>query len=356
MKDLLQALLSTSTPDASLLAKLLATRGDESVQLSAAANACMVENVGNDVYFRGLMEVSNRCVHNCYYCGIRKDATVARYQVSEDEILLAARECDELGFGSMVLQSGELPSDKYVDFIARGVERIKKETCSERLPAGLGITLSIGVLSKAQYQRLFDAGAHRYLLRIETSNDALFASLHPPEQSLAGRYNAIETLRSIGFQTGTGVMIGLPGQTLEMLAEDILTFQRLDIDMVGMGPFLPSVSTPMANADILPAMERFQLGLNMIALTRLVCRDINIASTTALEGLHPEGRLKGLQYGANVAMPNLTPIDKRIHYKLYDNKPMTQSVHQAVAAIERIGRSVALNEFGDSRHFFHRNH
>ncbi|MBN2527327.1 MAG: [FeFe] hydrogenase H-cluster radical SAM maturase HydE [Deltaproteobacteria bacterium] len=354
MHHLIEQLQACQDPDVGLLTELLAARGDDCELLRAAAHECMRQYVGEAVYFRGLVEVTNICSQNCYYCGIRKDATVVRYRLSEDEILLAARECMRLGFGSMVLQSGEISSDAYVDFICRVVARIKSETRSDVLTDGLGITLSIGVLSRAQYQRLFDAGAHRYLLRIETSNEKLFRTLHPEEQSLAGRYEAIHDLQSVGFQTGTGVMIGVPGQSMHMMAADILTFRRLDIDMVGMGPYLPSQNTPMAGVPILSADERYQLGLNMIALTRLVCQDINIASTTALEGLHPSGRLEGLRYGANVAMPNLSPVEYRPNYRLYDDKPTTQSAQDAVAAIEQIGRKVALNTLGDPRHYYAR--
>ena len=355
MKSLLEALRTTKSPDISQLTRLLSVRNEQRDMLRNAAFECLTAHVGLRVFFRGLVEVTNRCVQDCHYCGIRKSAPVTRYTVGEVEILAAAHHCNQLGFGSMVLQSGELPSDAYVDFICRQVERIKRETRSDVLPGGLGITLSIGVLSRAQYQRLFDAGAHRYLLRIETSDADLFAALHPPSQTLEARFEAIAALQEIGFQTGTGVMIGLPGQTLEMLANDILTFKRLDVDMVGMGPFLPAENTPLATATIPSQSERLQLGLNMIALTRLVCSDINIASTTALEALHPQGRLLGLQFGANVAMPNFTPAINRVNYKLYDDKPMAQPVDDAVDAVEALGRPVARNELGDPKHFFIRN-
>ncbi|MBN2340736.1 MAG: [FeFe] hydrogenase H-cluster radical SAM maturase HydE [Deltaproteobacteria bacterium] len=353
MKQLLAQLDETPT-DIELLTTLLDVRGADAEILRDAATECMHAHVGDNVYFRGLVEVTNRCHLNCYYCGIRRDRDIPRYTVQADDILAAARLCSRLGFGSLVLQSGEIRSDSYVNFICDIVARIKRETRTVQQPNGLGITLSLGVFSRTQYQRMFDAGAHRYLLRIETSDDSLFARLHPPAQSLAERFEALNTLREIGFQVGTGVMIGLPGQTTRMLAQDVFTFKRLDVDMIGMGPFLPSSDTPMGHAQILSSAQRLQLGLNMIAVTRLVCKDINIASTTALEGLHPHGRLLGLQYGANVAMPNLTPAENRVNYKLYDDKPTAQSVDGAVAAIESIGRRVAKNVFGDSKHFFNR--
>lgn len=349
-KHLLEHFLKAPS-DPARISQLLSLTGEACEPLRAAAYDCMKQNVGEDVYFRGLVEVTNRCGLNCLYCGIRRDNSVERYTLSEDDICGAAKVCAEMGFGSLVLQSGELRSDKYVDFICRVVERIKRETKNERLPMGLGITLSLGVFSQGQFQRMFDAGAHRYLLRIETSNEQLFGQIHPADQSLGERLDAIAMLQQVGFQTGTGVMIGLPGQTLAMLAQDVLMFKKLDIDMVGMGPFLPSRNTPMGENPILSASKRLQLGLNMIAVTRLVCGDINIASTTALEGLDPNGRQKGLLYGANVAMPNLTPPENRVNYKLYDDKPVMQPVDSAVASIEKIGRKVAINKFGDSRHF-----
>lgn len=346
--------LNQCPTDVSILAALLQTEGEECEQLAVAAMDCMTREVGVEVYLRGLVEMSNVCIHNCYYCGIRRDADVARYTVTEQQIIDATKECSNLGYGSMVLQSGELPTDGYVDFVCRVVERMKKETRSDVQPDGVGITLSLGVLSKPQYQRLFDAGAHRFLLRIESSNEALFKKIHPPSQKLEERYVAIAHLAEIGFQTGTGVMIGLPTQTIQMLANDIVMFQQLDIDMVGMGPFLPSANTPMANWPIATPLERLQLGLNMIAVTRLACRDINIASTTALEALHPNGRNLGLAYGANVAMPNFSPFDKRSSYKLYDNKPVLNENIDAIAIIEKTGRPVARYQKGDPLHYFSR--
>jgi biotin synthase len=193
----------------------------------------------------------------------------------------------------------------------------KKKRKATGLPKGLGLTLCVGEQSEETYVRLFEAGAHRYLLRIETANPALFASIHPPEQKFETRLVCLRKLRKIGYQVGTGVMIGLPEQTLHDLADDILFFKNEDIDMIGMGPFIPHEDTPLWTSPCPAAAERLRLGLMMIAVTRLVLRNVNIAATTALQALDPLGREKALRYGANVMMPLMTPEGPREDYQLY---------------------------------------
>ncbi len=218
----------------------------EREKLRAHAEEVMRAKVGPEVYYRGLIEFSNACRLDCLYCGIRRsNFRVRRYTLSEDEIVAAACACADLGYGSVTLQSGERGDDRFVDFVCRAIERIKESTRSTLLPVGLGITLCVGEQSQRAYRRLFAAGAHRYLLRIETSNPALYARIHPERQKFETRIACLETLAQIGFQVGTGVMIGLPGQSVEDLADDILFFRKIDADMIGMGPFLPHPDTPL---------------------------------------------------------------------------------------------------------------
>jgi biotin synthase len=346
------------------LASLLRLEDAASIEMvRAAAEQTLLDHCGSAVYYRGLIEFSNHCALNCYYCGIRRDTPgIMRYQLDKGEIVDAALWCAQSGYGSMVLQSGERSDEPFVDFVEDAVRTIKQQTISERLPRGLGITLCVGEQSPAVYQRFFDAGAHRYLLRIETTNPELFARIHPPRQTLQKRMACLHSLQEIGYQVGTGVMIGLPGQSAEMLADDLLFFKSFDLDMVGMGPYLVHDATPMASWDQpLPSTEqRLRLGLLMIALTRLVLKDVNIAATTALQTIHPTGRELGLQYGANVIMPQLTPLDYRSAYQLYEGKPcMDEDKSECRSCLQRrvesVGRTVAFDVWGDSKHFSRRN-
>ena len=339
------------------LVKILgATEPEEIEAVRAEAERVLLENCGDGVYLRGLVEASNACACDCLYCGIRKsNRTVNRYTLSLDDIMACARQCAEMGYGSMVIQSGERADKKFIDLIAGVVERIKAETRTEQQPEGLGITLCIGQQSYETYKRLYDAGAHRYLLRIETTNPELFARIHPSDQSFASRVECLSMLREIGYQVGTGVMIGLPGQTLGNLADDILFFARHDIDMIGMGPFIPHPETPLGDAPCLDVEDRVRLALLMIAATRLKLRDVNIASTTALQALDPVGREKGLKFGANVIMPQMSPQDVRADYQLYPGKPcLDENAKECQSClnmrIEFAGRKIGYHAWGDSLH------
>jgi biotin synthase len=315
------------------------------------------------VYYRGLIEFSNRCALDCLYCGIRRsNGAISRYSLRREEIVAAAKWCAQNGYGSLVLQSGERTDPGFIDDVVWCVEQIKQHTQSDALPRGLGITLCVGEQSEETYRRFFNAGAHRYLLRIETTDPQLFAAIHPPAQQLQTRLAALQTLQDIGFQVGTGVMIGIPGQTLAMLAQDLLFFKSFDIDMIGMGPWLPHEQTPLARSQARPQWNndaRVLLSLHMIALARLLLRDVNIAATTALQALDPVGREKGLAAGANVIMPQLTPTNYRKDYLLYENKPCIDEDKADCKGclqrrIEMVGRQIAIDEWGDSRHFFTR--
>jgi biotin synthase len=205
---------------------------------------------GRKVFFRGIIEFSNVCTCDCYYCGLRRsNRGVGRYQLAKGEILRQARWFADRGFGSVVLQSGQRRDPRFVGFLTDVVRSVKRETRSAMLPEGLGITLSVGEQSPDDYGRFFDAGAHRYLLNIETSSPRLFRRWHPENQAYDSRRRCLEYLRSIGFQVGTGVMIGAPWQTAADLAADVAFFKDMDVDMIGMVPYIPHPAAPLAAVD-----------------------------------------------------------------------------------------------------------
>lgn len=309
--------------------------------LFAAAVEVRNRTVGEKVYLRGLIELSNRCRKNCLYCGIRSaNEGVIRYELSDEQVFSAAEYAWRSGYGSVVVQAGERTDKAFVERIEHLVRGIKALSGGQ-----LGITLSLGEQERKVYRKWFRAGAHRYLLRIETSSPDLYARIHPADHHYDRRLECLGLLKEEGYQVGTGVMIGLPYQTVENLADDLLFFKALDIDMCGMGPYIECPGTPLAEVpSAFTRDERLQLTLRMIALLRLLMPDINIASTTALHALHPQGRESGIAAGANVMMPNLTPDAARGNYKLYDDKPLEDMDLQ--------GFNVALdNGWGDSRHF-----
>lgn len=329
---------------------------DDVESLRAKAEDLLLTLRGNNVYFRGLVEFSNICTSDCYYCGIRKSNTaVERYQLSKEQIVDAALWCAGQGYGSVVLQSGERTDCVFVDSVVEVVREIKRRSVSHALPDGIGITLCVGEQTEETYRRFYDAGAHRYLLRIESTSPEIFSRIHPEKQSLENRINCLKILKKIGYKTGTGVMIGIPGQTVQDLAKDILFFKELDTDMIGMGPYIVHRQTPMASYenDVLAKHEEiFRMSLKMIAVTRLVLRNVNIAATTALQSMKPDGREQGLTFGANVIMPQLTPTDVRKNYLLYENKPcLDENAEQCrsclTGRIGSVGRVVAVNEWGD---------
>lgn len=329
---------------------------DEVEAVRAAAERTLLDHCGDTVRLRGLIEFSNRCVLDCRYCGIRRgNRAVRRYTLPLDDGVACARWCAGKGYGSLVLQSGERRDAAFVRCVEAMIRAIKAATRSAAQPDGLGITLCVGEQTEETYARWFAAGAHRYLLRIETSSPELFAALHPPEQRHETRLACLRTLRAIGYQVGTGVMIGLPGQTVEHLIDDLLFFRDMDVDMLGMGPYIPHAQAVLPGA-IPAAEERLRLGLRMIAAARLLLRDVNIAATTALQAMADDGREQGLRFGANVIMPQVTPPRVRRMYTLYDGKPcLDESAGQCAecldARIASVGRRTLRDQWGDSAHF-----
>jgi biotin synthase len=339
------------------LTTMIGATGAHQTLLHQKANDLAVQHCGNEVFLRGLIEFSNKCRKDCYYCGIRKsNRHIKRYDLADETILQTALYAHENNLGSIVLQAGERNDPLFVDRIDVLLQSIKKATNGE-----LGITLSLGEQSRDTYRRWFNSGAHRYLLRIETSNRNLYGQLHPGNKThnFDARIEALKAIKETGYQTGSGIMIGLPGQTAEHLADDLLFLKKWDVDMVGMGPYIVHDQTPLADkADGLwPIDQRFYTALNMIAVLRLLMPDINIAASTALQAIDPMGREKALKTGANIIMPNITPASNRKDYLLYDNKPCTdESADDCLSCLNmRIaltGREAGLKLWGDSPHYF----
>ena len=338
---------------------LLKTEGEERTILFKKSAEIKEKYVGNKVWFRGLIEFSNICGKDCFYCGIRNgNKKLKRYSSSDEEILTAARFAYVNRYGSIALQSGELESDSFANRIENLLKSIKELSRNE-----LGITLSVGEQEPVVYKRWYDAGAHRYLLRVESTNRLLYNKIHPGDSKhdFNRRLECLRNLQDIGYQTGTGVMIGLPFQTLDDLAGDLLFMKEFDIDMCGMGPYIEHADTPLVEhyEMLLPLKQRFDLTLKMIAVLRIMMKDINIVAATALQAIDPLGREKAIRIGANIIMPNITPGRYRDSYRLYDNKPCTDdSAEDCQSCLEtRISLAdseLIYGDWGDSNHYFKR--
>jgi biotin synthase len=338
------------------IVEILSLKGSELDEFFRMAEQEKLKSIGNKVFYRGLLEYSNRCAKNCFYCGVRKDnKNIERYTLTDDEVIEAASLAREKQFGSLVLQSGERNDAWFVEKIARLLKEIHRATNNE-----LHITLSMGEQTEETFRLWRACGAHRYLVRVETSNRELYQKIHPNDDlhSFDKRVEALELLRKTGYQVGTGVMIGLPFQSPDDLANDLLFIKNMDVDMVGMGPYIEHEATPLYRYkdQLLPKTVRFELSMKMVALLRLMMPTINIAATTAMQTLHSEGREFALRVGANVIMPNLTPLKYREGYLLYENKPNIHeetevSLEKLQRSIQKAGCRLALGEWGDSKHF-----
>mgnify|MGYP000036205247 FL=1 len=308
-------------------------------ELFTKADAIRKQYVGDEVHLRGLIEFSNICKRTCFYCGLRNENhNLTRYRLSEDEIIEFAKHGAELGLKTVVLQSGE---DSYfsIDKLCKIVKAIKK--------FDVAITLSVGEKTYKEYKALKDAGADRYLLRIETTDENLYKKLHP-NMSFKNRIECLYNIKELGYETGTGCLVGLPNQTIESLANDILFFKELDADMVGIGPFIPHPDTPLGECN-LDLNKNFDLSLKVMALTRILLKDINIPATTAMETINPNGRIIALKSGANVVMPNITQGEYRKQYIIYPNKICTDESPDKCSVcirskIEAIGRSISTGK------------
>jgi biotin synthase len=324
-------------------------------ELWRMADAVREQFVGDEIHLRGLVEISNFCDRNCLYCGIRShNKAIPRYRLSRQEILECAGQAIRFGFGTLVLQAGE-ERGLEAEWIAETLRQIKRET-------SLVVTLSLGERTLDEFRLWREAGADRYLLRFETGKRELYDLIHPP---LGGkprdRKAILESLRELGYEIGSGVMVGIPGQTYDDLADDILAFRAMTLDMIGVGPYIPHPGTPLAKLAgklAAPAGQQvpatIDMGYRVVALARLVCPRANIPSTTALATLDGvSGREQGLDRGANVIMPNLTPKKYRQMYEIYPAKAAStedaeESCSAALRQIEMLGRLVGKGR-GDSR-------
>ncbi|HCU58365.1 MAG TPA: [FeFe] hydrogenase H-cluster radical SAM maturase HydE [Alphaproteobacteria bacterium] len=318
------------------IVKLLKTNDEQA--LFKKADFVRKQYVGDEVYLRGLIEFSNICRNNCLYCGIRKGNSKAiRYHMNEDELIDMAHKAADIGFKTIVLQSGE---DMYYnkDRMCRIIEAIKK--------FDVAITLSIGERTYAEYKAFREAGADRYLMRIETTDKNLYHKLDP-EMSWDRRHECLMAIKELGYELGSGIMVGLPEQTIESIADDLLYLKNINVDMAGIGPFIPHQQTPLKNEK----GGSLSLALRTMAVMRLLMPDINIPATTAMESLHPKGRIMALQAGANVVMPNVTEGEYRKFYELYpgkicvDEQPLQCKTCIGIK-IQSIGRKVGMGYGG----------
>ncbi len=303
--------------------------------LFSLADKTREEYVGDEVHLRGLIEFSNICKRQCKYCGLRcEDKFIDRYRISKENIISYAEHAVNMGYKTIVLQSGE---DEYynTDLMCEIIEGIKK--------LGVALTLSIGEKTYEEYKAFKEAGADRYLIRIETTDKTLYNQMHP-NMDFDNRVRCLEDLGRLGYEVGTGCLVGLPNQTIESLADDILFFKEINADMVGIGPFIPHPHTPLKDF----ATGSFTLALKVMALTRILLKDINIPATTAMETLNPNGRIIALQSGANVVMPNVTTTEYRAKYEIYPNKICINENPDKCkgcisAKIQSIGRTISTS-------------
>jgi biotin synthase len=314
--------------------------------------AAKVERFGKNIYLRGLIEVSNICHKNCHYCGIRCDNNPSRYEMSEDEIMERVEFARSLKMNALVLQSGERSDASYIEKIASVLRKIRASQPAH-LPF-MQVTLSCGEQTKETYRYWRESGAFRYLLRIETSNRKLYEQMHPQDgqHDFDERLKALSYLKETDYKVGTGVMVGLPGQTLEDLAKDLIFFRESKVGMVGLGPYIEHEDTPLfreGHKSSFSRCQRVELTLKMLALLRLMRKEINIASTTALQTLEKDGRVRGLLVGANVFMPNITPDRYKQSYNLYQGKTQLKddpkSIIDSIRAVEeKSGERISFYE------------
>ena len=313
MKELIEQLASHHTLDASSMERLLIQAAHDTDTLNHLRHTAVrtaQEQFGRGIYIRGLIELSSHCHCNCLYCGLRRgNHRAQRYRLTQEEVLACCDEGYRLGFRTFVLQAGEdaTHTDEWLTTLVSEIHRRHPEAA---------ITLSLGERSEASYLKLKEAGAHRYLLRHEAANEALYTSLHPHGHGLSHRLGCAQSLQRLGYQLGLGMMVGVKGQTIQHLVEDLKLIEHMRPEMVGIGPFIPHADTPLGDE---PA-GTLSLTLATLAIARLLLPEALIPSTTALATLSPQGRIEGILSGANVVMPNLSPSDVRTKYAIYDSK------------------------------------
>lgn len=329
------------------------------LELWTRADQIRAMTVGHQVHLRGLVEISNHCVRSCRYCGLGSfNRDLPRYRMTLEEILECARRAQELGMGTVVLQAGE-DLELTGEIVARTIRAIKTET-------SLAVTLSLGERSPEDLGTWRDAGADRYLLRFETSDQRLYRGIHPARGTdKVGRMDLLNRLRDLGYEVGSGVMVGLPGQSTESLVRDLEIFEELDLDMIGIGPYVPHPRTPLGNErgqedalmGVLSPCERVLLTMKMVALARISCPEANIPATTALSTIDPDSLAVCLSRGANVVMPNLTPLEARFRYEVYPGMARTEEVEEGSISdladlLAKSGRSLGVGAGGRTRRRF----
>lgn len=337
MTGLIEKLERERSLSAAEFAALIEGRNEETARMLSEKAATQRQKIyGKGVYLRGLIEFTNYCKNDCYYCGIRRsNRNAQRYRLSKEEILDCCRTGYTLGYRTFVLQGGEDPwyTPERIEELVRAIKQNYPD-CA--------VTLSVGEHPREVYQSWFDAGADRYLLRHETADSCHYGSLHPEVMSLENRMRCLWDLKDIGYQVGCGFMVGSPGQTAEHLAKDLLFIRKLEPHMVGIGPFIPQKDTPFGNE----TAGTLELTLYLLSIIRLMLPDVLLPATTALGTIHPLGRERGILAGANVCMPNLSPTGVRKKYALYDNKICTgdeaaECVQCLRRRIESVGYQVA---------------
>lgn len=316
MKEIIDHIVSTRNLTLEQFVGLMSTEDQSVVSHLFQQSHQLAQRVyGNKIFIRGLIEISNHCKNDCLYCGIRRSRTdVHRYRLSKEDILQCCQQGYGLGFRTFVMQGGEdgwFDDDRMCDIVA---------TIRQQFP-DCAITLSLGERSRESYQRLFDAGADRYLLRHETADPMHYAKIHPSDMSYDNRMRCLHDLKEIGYQVGCGFMVGSPFQTLENLFADLQFIRSFQPEMVGIGPFIPATGTPFADRP----SGTVDATLRLLAIIRLLHPRVLLPATTALGTLHPQGRELGILAGANVIMPNLSPAAQRADYSIYDNKLSTGS-------------------------------
>ena len=317
---------------------------DDSIneQLFSYADNVRKKYTGDDVHLRGLIEFSNICKRTCKYCGLRcGNKKIERYRIEPYDIISYAKIAVNMGYKTIVLQSGE---DEYysTDKMCKIISKIKN--------LGAAVTLSIGEKSYDDYKAFKEAGLDRYLIRIETTDKELYKKMHP-NMSFENRIKCLYNLKELDYEVGTGCLVGLPNQTIESLANDILFFKELKADMIGIGPFIPHPNTPLKDCKT----GSFELALKVMAITRILLKDINIPATTAMETLNPNGRIIALQSGANVVMPNVTTTEYRKKYEIYPDKICTnenpvQCFGCISSKIKSIGRTISTG-YGSHKNY-----
>ncbi len=344
MQSIIKKAIESHSLNKSELIELLSTN-NWNENLFSAANFIREKFVGNEVYLRALIEISNICQNNCKYCGLRRDnKTIERYKLGEAEIIECAKNAVSLGFKTIVLQSGE-NQVLNIDELCYLIKKLKE--------FNIAITLSLGEKTYEEYKALKKAGANRYLLRIETTDKKLYGIMHP-DMDYKNRLQCLYNLKSLGYELGTGSLVGLPNQTISSIAEDILFFKEIDADMIGIGPLITHPQTPLKdypNGDFLTALK-------VMALTRLLLPNINIPATTAMETIQKNGQITALQCGANVVMPNATNDLYIPKYEIYPSKANAINIKTNLADLtckfNAIGRTIKMSQ-GNSLNWINKN-